>query len=128
VINDVIIALLKELVLSKLNSFLIFPAVIVKQIPKIGFNLSVDLNLLDVDEQELFVGADIDVKELQPLVQPVPKYIANKNPRAKEVHRNDCISVQRMNEANKVGYYTLYDAFRDGYDGCKDCIPEYHKR
>jgi hypothetical protein len=128
ILNDMIIALLKELALSKLNSFLVFPAVIVKQIPKIGFNLSIDLNLLDVDDQEVFVGADIDVKELKTPVQPVPKYIANRNPKSREVHRSDCVNVQRMNEANKVGYYTLQDAFRDGYDGCKDCIPEYHTR
>lgn len=128
VINDVIFGLLKEMIIEKLDKFMIFPAVVVKKLPKTDFTVAVDLNLLDVDDQELFVGAAIDIKELKTPTVPVPKYVANRNPIRKEVHRCDCISVQRMDESNKVGYYTLYEAFKDGYDGCKKCIPEYHTR
>ena len=124
----VIFGLLKEMIIEKLDKFMIFPAVVVKKLPKTDFTVAVDLNLLDVDDQELFVGAAVDIKELKTPTVPVPKYVANRNPIRKEVHRCDCISVQRMDESNKVGYYTLYEAFKDGYDGCKKCIPEYHTR
>jgi hypothetical protein len=127
-IDGVIKSHLKDLILEKLDKLLVFPAIVVKNIPKTDFSVVVDVNLMDVDDDELCVGANIDVKELQPRVQPVPRYIANKNPESREVHRNDCLSVQRMNEANKVGYYVLYDALKDGYDGCKKCIPEYHTK
>ncbi len=127
IINE-IVDFMENMVLEKVKSLVLFPAIIVKQIPKIDFTLEADINLLDIDEQETFIGANIEVKELKTPIQPVPKYIANKNPKSKEVHRSDCISVQRMSEANKVGYYVLYDALRDGYDGCKKCIPEYHTR
>lgn len=123
-----ILDFVENLVLEKVKSFVLFPAIIVKQIPKTNLNLEVDINLLDVDDLETIIAANVDVKELKSPVIPVPRYIANSNPKSKEVHLTECISVQRMNEKNKVGYYVLYDAFRDGYDGCKKCIPKYHTR
>jgi hypothetical protein len=35
--------------------------------------------------------------------------------------------LDEMNEANKVGYFTVIDAIRDGYDTCGQCIPAYSK-
>jgi hypothetical protein len=56
------------------------------------------------------------------------KYVANKNPRCREVHKWDCTWVGRMLNSNKVPYAYLREAIQDGYDGCHYCLPQYDTR
>ena len=73
-------------------------------------------------------GAGIDVTDLPRTTVSLPLFVANRNPRRTEVHRVGCRHVESIDQYYRVGYYTLIDAVRDGFDGCRDCIPEYHSR
>lgn len=87
-----------------------------------------DIDLLETFEEETVVSMMVGLKDIERFTIPVPRYVANSNPASLEVHRIDCRWVQEINEENKVGYFILHDAFKDGYDGCRYCLPEYHTR
>ena len=57
-----------------------------------------------------------------------PAYIANCNPRSRELHLANCFWVGKMLKGHKVPYDDLEAALRRGYDGCRFCLPEYHTR
>jgi hypothetical protein len=61
-------------------------------------------------------------------------YIANSNPKCREVHRAGCIWVEKITDQYKMPVRSL-DELRqrgfpsvDKYDGCKYCLPEYHMK
>ncbi len=87
-----------------------------------------DIDKLVTDEDEAIVGASVKIKEIPLKIIPVPKFVANRDPLSLEVHRAGCQWVEEIFERNKIGYYSLYDALKEGYDGCKYCLPEYHTR
>jgi isopenicillin N synthase-like dioxygenase len=49
-------------------------------------------------------------------------FVANNNPRCREVHRSDCKFLNLMKTEHKVGYWSLSKAIKDGYNGCHFCI------
>lgn len=57
-----------------------------------------------------------------------PAYIANRNPRSRELHLANCRWASKIAKWHKVPYNDLETALRRGYDGCKYCLPEYHTR
>lgn len=125
---NVIIDFVEGLVESYMPPIVLSPALITEDIPGTGLTIEADIDVLDVFDDEVIVAAGIVIKGLPRTIIPVPRYIANTNPEALEVHRSDCPWVEEMNEENKTGYFILYDALKDGYDGCKYCLPKYHTR
>jgi hypothetical protein len=81
-----------------------------------------------IDDQELTAAVSLHLAELPRTVFSLPLFVANRNPKRMEVHRLECIWVDEIDQAYRVGYYILNDALHDGYDGCKYCLPEYHTR
>jgi hypothetical protein len=81
-----------------------------------------------VDELELTAAASLHLAEMPRKVMSLPLFVANRNPKRREVHRIDCAWVELIDQAYREGYYVLNDALHDGYDGCKYCLPEYHTR
>lgn len=59
-------------------------------------------------------------------------YIANSNPKCKEVHKAECIWVKKIKDEHKIPIRSLEELKHrkfpsaDKYDGCKYCLPEYH--
>ena len=49
-------------------------------------------------------------------------FVANSNPRCREVHRSDCRFIDLMKSEHKVGYRSFEKAMGDGYDACHFCI------
>ena len=119
---------IEALIKNRIPPFPLSPALITREIPGTALTLQVDIDRLATDEDEAIVGTTLAFKEIGRTAIPVPKFIANKDPLAREVHRADCQQVEKIWEKNKVGYYVLLDALKDGYDGCKYCLPEYHRR
>jgi len=87
--------------------------------------LQVQPGSLMLDADEFTAAVNLSVKELARTILPVPKFIANANPKRMEVHRIYCAWVDMIDESYKRGYYSLIDALHDGYDVCKYCLPEY---
>ncbi|HIH45430.1 MAG TPA: hypothetical protein HA257_10325 [Candidatus Methanoperedenaceae archaeon] len=125
---NVIIDFVEGLVESYMPPIVLSPALITEDVPGTGLAIEADIDVLDVFDDEVIVAAGIKVKGLPRNITPVPRYIANTNPEALEVHRSDCPWVEEMNEEHKTGYFILYDALKDGYNGCKYCLPKYHTR
>jgi hypothetical protein len=55
-------------------------------------------------------------------------FIANRNPKCREVHHWDCKWVDRMLARNKLPYDNLDEALADGFDGCFYCLEQSHTR
>lgn len=116
-----------KILVDKLPAFPLSSALIAKEIPDLKLTLETDIDKLVINDVEAVIGANLKIKEMARKVF-VPKFIANRNPNSLEVHRASCEYIERILEINKVGYYVLIDALEDGYDGCHDCLPEYHNR
>jgi len=123
-----IIDQIENLIKGKFPAIPLSPALITESVPGAALTLQVDIDRLTTDEDEAIVGASITFKEMTRTVIPVPKFVANRDPLSLEVHRADCQWVDEIWEKNKVGYYVLMEALKDGYDGCKYCLPKYHTR
>jgi hypothetical protein len=122
-----IIDFVEDLVKEKIPPIVLSPALISQEVPMLG-EVEVDVDVLETFEKEAVVSMMVSLKDIERFTIPVPRYVANSNPASLEVHRAECRWVQEINEENKVGYFILYDAFKDGYDGCRYCLPEYHTR
>jgi hypothetical protein len=112
---------------------------IVKRIPKFAVSpkLSFDLKVipwelkmtgreLEITNSEAIVAADFEFEELRKDAYPVAKYIVNVN--NGEIHKIGCDSVTDTYEVHQRAYHLLSEALAQGYDGCKKCLPAFHKR
>ena len=93
-----------------------------------ALTLEIDPGPVTFAEGSVSAAASVSVKELPRTTVSVPAFVANRNPRRMEVHRLDCVWVERIDQYHRLGYYQLIDALHDGFDGCATCIPEYHTR
>lgn len=123
-----IIDQIEGLIKGRFPAIPLSPALITEEVPGTTLTLEVDIDKLETNEDEAIVGASVAFKNMVKTVIPVPKFIANRDPLSREVHRAYCQWVDEIWEKNKVGYYVLLEALRDGYDGCAYCLPEYHRR
>jgi len=123
-----IIDWIEDLIKGRIPPIPLSPALFTQTIPGTTLTLEVDVDKLATNTDEAIVGASVKFKEIPLNITPVPMFIANRDPLALEVHRISCKRIEAMFEKNKVGYYSLLDALKDGYDGCKYCLPEYHTR
>lgn len=126
---------------SKLRNWITdaIEAQIVKRIPEFTVSTKLDFNLpyipwplkmkskeLEVTNSEAIISADLEFEQLKHDIYPVPKYVANIN--NMEVHKIGCDSVIDTYEVHQRGYHLLNDALNHGYDGCKNCLPAFHKK
>jgi hypothetical protein len=85
------------------------------------------LHVLELDNDVIPFGADeIDAfHHFRRLSEPAPRFVANRRPSSREVHREDCPWVRRMRPDNRVFYDDLARALADGFDGCHYCLPQF---
>jgi hypothetical protein len=55
-------------------------------------------------------------------------YVANMNPRSREVHSISCSWADNISLENRMYYGSLQKALYDGFDGCYHCLKRYHRR
>lgn len=95
-------------------------------LPDIPWKVNVDVKKLEITNSEAIVAADVYFKELNEVISPVPKYVVNVN--NNEIHKAGCDSIMDTYEVHQRGYYLLERALKKDYDGCKKCLPAYHKK
>ncbi len=101
------------------------PALIVKKIDPIPWEFNIQAKKVKIKDKEAIAGANIYFEELQKNIFPVPKYIVNIN--NQEIHKAGCDSIFDTYETHQRGYYLLNDAKKHN-DGCKKCLPAFHKK
>lgn len=95
-------------------------------IPMIPWPLTVGDYTLTVTDTELKSSVRASFEQFGKRTGPVPKYIVNDNTR--QVHKIGCSSLTDIYEQHQRSYYLLSDAIDDGYDGCRNCLPAFHKK
>ena len=125
-IQDKIINGMKKKVIEAIPPIVLSPTVFELDIKLIDWKVNIEGRKLTITDDEAIVGAYLYFKELRNNVQPVPKYICNFN--NMEVHRAGCDSILDTYETHQHGYYLLHNALKDNYDGCKKCLPAFHKK
>lgn len=96
------------------------------QLPLIPWQLRIKGRKLEITNSEAIVAADFQFNELKQDAYPVAKYIVNIN--NGEIHKIGCDSVTDTYEVHQRAFYLLSDALNLGYDGCRNCLPAFHKR
>ena len=117
---------MKKKVIDSIPPIVLSPTVFELDIKLIDWKVNIEGRKLAITNDEAIVGAYLYFKELQNNIQPVPKYIGNFN--NMEVHRAGCDSILDTYETHQHGYYLLQNALKNNYDGCKKCLPAFHKR
>lgn len=125
-IQDKIIDGMKKKLIDSIPPIVLTPTIFDLDIKMIDWKLNIEARKLQITNHEAVVGAFLQFKELQDQVKPVPKYIGNFN--TMEVHRSGCDSVYDIYETHQEGFYILQNALKKNYDGCKKCLPSFHKR
>ncbi|MGI6047808.1 MAG: hypothetical protein ACOYEG_07345 [Petrimonas sp.] len=126
-IQDKIVDSIEKKVVESLPPIVLSPTIFDFKIKKINWNLKVEGRKLDINNGEAIVGAYLYFEELQKTVWPVPKYIVNVN--NEEIHRIGCDSILDTYENHQKGFYLLDKALSSrNNDGCKKCLPNFHKK
>ncbi|KUG04547.1 hypothetical protein ASZ90_018038 [hydrocarbon metagenome] len=115
-----IIDLFEQKVLEKIPDLVISPNLILSKQEIAGYTMQVSTHCISFDNDELSLTVNIGINELMSKSVPVPVYIANK--RTKKIHNFDCPAVEDIEMENRLGYYVLYEALKEGYSACKSCI------
>ncbi len=115
-----IIDLLEKKVLNKIPDLVISPNLILSRQDIAGYTMQVSTHYISFDNDELALTVNIGINELMSKAVPVPVYIANK--RTKKIHNFDCPSIEDIEMENRLGFYVLYEALKEGYSACKACI------
>lgn len=124
-IKDKIVDGMKKKVIDSIPPIALSPTFDL-DIKMIDWKLNIEGRKLHITDHEAVIGAFLQFKELQNQIKPVPKYIGNTN--TMEVHRSGCDSIYDIYETHQEGYYILQNALKKNYDGCKKCLPGFHKR
>lgn len=95
-------------------------------LPLIPWQLQVDKCALEITNSEIMVAAKLGFNEIRKDIFPVFKYVVNTN--NKEIHKIGCDSVTDTYEVHQRGYHLLNDALNDDNDGCRNCLPAFHKK
>lgn len=125
-IRDKIVNGMKKKLIDSIPPIVLTPTIFDLDIKMIDWKLNIEARKLQITNHEAVVGAFLQFKELQNQIKPVPKYIANTN--TMEVHRSGCDSIYDIYETHQEGFYILQNALKKNYDGCKKCLPGFHKR
>lgn len=92
---------------------------VARQIPGTKLTLEITPSLNTTDE-EAYVRAGVRIRGLENY--PPSPYIANRSPKALEVHVPECEWLHLITARHRVPYYSLEEAHTDGYDNCHYCI------
>lgn len=104
-----------------------YPPLMLGSIPVAGAISGTKLTLqlspsLATTDEEAYIRAGVRIRGLENY--PPPPYIANRNPKALEVHVPECEWLDKIAARHRVPYYWLEEAHADGYDNCFYCIGE----
>lgn len=117
---------LGEYVIPKIPPICVSPSIMNLEIPGVEWPLTISGRKLEIKEDEAIVGAYMSFDKMKTITEPMPKYVGNWN--NMEVHRIGCDCILDTYETHQKGFYALQTALSQGYDGCKKCLPAYHKR
>lgn len=112
--------LLEKKVLDKIPDLVVSPAMFLSKFEASGYTMQVTAYYLSFDNDQLALTADIGINELMSKPVPVPIYIGNK--RTKKIHNFNCSSVEDIEMENRIGFYVLYEALKEGYTACRACL------
>jgi len=115
--------LLERTIISRIPPIVISPSLILSQAKVMGYSFGVDIRELELAPDELSFCSNLRVNELTEGATPVPLYIANK--KSMKLHRFDCIVVEDIDFANRVGYHGVSEAIKDGHKPCGECLRGY---
>lgn len=127
--EDVVRWLMNKLtgfVVPKIPPIVVSPSIVKLDIPNINSPLTIEGRKLDISSDRVVAGAYLSFDKMKTITEPMPKYVVNTN--TKEVHRIGCDCIMDTYETHQRGYYSLQKALSAGFDGCKKCLPAYHKR
>ncbi len=117
---------LSDIVVPKIPAIVVSPAIMDLNIPGVNVPMTIEGKKLDIDTEGVVAGAYLSFDEMKTVMEPMPKYVGNTN--TMEVHRLGCDCIFDTYETHQRGFYSLQKALSGGYDGCKKCLPAYHRR
>jgi hypothetical protein len=81
------------------------------------------------DDSEVTLRASVAYTQIPKTTPSTPRFVAipsAASPLRALIHRAGCPVAAKAAEREKLGYYTLFEAFQDGYSGCRACHTDIH--
>ena len=116
---------LSDIAVPKLPPFVVSPSLSGLDISIANAPMSIEGKKLDIDSEGVVAGAYVSFDKMKTIMEPMPKYVGNTN--TMEVHRIGCDCIYDAYETHQRGFYSLQKALSSGYDGCKKCLPAFHR-
>lgn len=117
---------LSDIAVPMIPPIVVSPAIKDMSIPGVDVPMTIEGKKLDIDTEGVVAGAYLSFDEMKTVMEPMPKYVGNTN--TMEVHRLGCDCIFDTYETHQRGFYSLQKALSGGYDGCKKCLPAFHRR
>lgn len=117
---------LSSIAVPMIPAIVVSPAIMDLSIPGVNVPMTIEGKKLDIDTEGVVAGVYLSFDEMKTVMEPMPKYVGNTN--TMEVHRLGCDCIFDTYETHQRGFYSLQKALSGGYDGCKKCLPAFHRR
>ncbi|KNY29949.1 hypothetical protein [Pseudobacteroides cellulosolvens] len=110
-------------IVSKIPPIVISPSLLLENVDVLGYSFNVERTEIVLNEDEISLNTNINIRELSDKSIPVPLYIGNK--KSLKLHRFDCQVVEDIDFTHRAGYHGVYEAIKDGYKPCGECLRGY---
>lgn len=117
---------LSSIAVPMIPAIVVSPAIMDLNIPGVNVPMTIEGKKLDIDTEGVVAGVYLSFDEMKTVMEPMPKYVGNTN--TMEVHRLGCDCIFDTYETHQRGFYSLQKALSGGYDGCKKCLPAFHRK
>jgi hypothetical protein len=122
-LTNAFLDILEKNIVSKIPPIVISPSLLISSLDVMGYTFGIEDLSLDLNEEEAALYSKVAVNELKSNAAPVSLYIGNT--KSNKLHRFDCAVVEDIDFTHRVGYHGVYDAIRDGYKPCGECLRGY---
>lgn len=116
---------LEEKLISKIPPIVISPSLLLADKEVHGYTFTIGIHSLDLQPETVAICCIPKINQFMEGSMPVPLYIANR--KSMKLHRFDCPVVEEMDFTHRLGYHVIYEAIKDGYKPCGQCLQGYPK-
>ena len=109
--------------MNKIPPIVISPSLLLADKEVYGYTFAINIHSLNLQPETLAVCCMPKINQFMEGSMPVPLYIANR--KSMKLHRFDCQVVEGIDFTHRLGYHVVYEAIKDGYKPCGECLHGY---
>ena len=118
---DYIVDWVVDQIIKNMPPVVVSSSIITENIPDTEITVKATIEELEINETEALTAANITTSGMETYAQ----FVANKSPESMELHKRDCEWAKKIAMHHRVYYCDIETALKDGFNGCRYCLPKY---